>query len=442
MRRQAIFSPGFQERMGRERENAMRNRERIHSFDKDRAAILRDFPLAGALQYDSRGMGALSFGDFCRLCTTTDILYSKRELKSSRKALEREMQEYFLFLDADKDGLLCASDMDSRGFVGQDSRSRAYAWRNSRKGMPYGDMPNKAFPEHGRMEKEFMENKLGRINASLKKREAGGFCIYEYSLPVLDLPRELCGVKILHMSDIHFHEVAARKRNWLAEKVSERVRKRNEEKIRFLENIASHFPSAPDIVAVTGDFVVKGASDITERAFCALRGIFPSAIRFFTRGNDEHKQSHNAEITRAITEAGFEDITNRQKRLTINGRHINIAGVDDCVRGSPEAPLFASEHRIEPHFLFMHNLDALERKIPGHYDAVFWGHLHGFEPFGAGRLLLRLKHSFHNLNKATLGWSALSLRTFSYNSPGLGSHFPWRALGPAEGATIITLVHE
>jgi len=435
------FGPGFQEFMARERKTAMRGRACIHTFDNDRAAILRDFPLARLLARE-QGKIALSFWDFHRICTTTGIMYSRRELASGKGALERELMEYFLFLDADNDGLLGMSDADGSGRVGNDSRGFAHIWRRRGAGKPYGSRPNGAFPEYERRKKEYMDGKLRRINASLRKRETGGFCVYEYTLPVIDLPQGLSGVKILHISDIHFHEVAERKRNWLAAKASERIRRRNGEKISFLENIASYFPSAPDIVAVTGDFIVKGASDITERALGALRGVFPSAFRFFTRGNEEHGQGGGEEITRTIIGAGFKDLTNRQERIMVNGQFLNLAGVDDCFLGDPAFPAPAGRQRIEPYFLFMHNLDALDRKVPGHYDGVFWGHTHGREPFGLGLPYLRMKGSFCNLNGKVLGWGALSPRTFSYNSPGLGSHFPLRGLSPPEGVTAITLAPE
>lgn len=210
------------------------------------------------------------------------------------------------------------------------------------------------------------------------------------------------GMVIAHVTDIHFGR-------W--------VRQRH-----MVDLVAYVNHHAPDLVALTGDYVGYSARDI-DRCIPPLADL--EAPAFATLGNHDHWAS----TTR--THAAFDAIalpvlTNAAATFEASGgRNLQIIGVDDAVTRNHDIPLAFAEVLDAPFRLVLSHVPELAPRIAARGgDLILSGHTHGlqFNVPGARRLAARLGMRYIQGAYAFDDHDSLL-----YVSRGLGSaSWPWR----------------
>ena len=250
--------------------------------------------------------------------------------------------------------------------------------------------------------------------------------VYEYDVPIRNLPRALQGLTILHLSDIHFLD--ASDRSW------------NE-----MSQIAKYFEKGAhriDLILLSGDVITKSPDDLCKnslRQLARLSAVCPQA--FMVHGNHDYHGHVPAVISKQLEKVGFHDINNHHIRLRIGDAPLNIFGVDDAYFGNPVPP--DSVPPLETNIVLTHNLDAIRGNFPKDVDLILSGHTHWGELklFDGARVMNWWGYS-DNINQHTKAWDCLTDRTLSYVHPGLARYYvPYRGLRHPPGIAIHTLVN-
>lgn len=186
-----------------------------------------------------------------------------------------------------------------------------------------------------------------------------------FSLPLKDLPRELHGLRLAMISDLHRGPAISRE---------------------YLEAVVKRVNALkPDLVLLPGDFVSQSSTyfaDVTT----ILKGLRPTIASVATLGNHDNWEGRE-EAIRAIEGAGVTFLNNssvhldENRRLTGFGtRGLCLAGVDDLGTGKPDlkAALAGVDPGV-PTLLMSHNPDFAEIEEPGgaRVDLQLSGHTHG-----------------------------------------------------------------
>lgn len=249
--------------------------------------------------------------------------------------------------------------------------------------------------------------------------------IYEYEVPIRNLPPSLHDLKILHLSDIHF--LKSNDRAW-----------------REMATIAKYFEGNSqriDLILLSGDVITKSPADLCTKSLhqlARLSAVCPQA--FMVYGNHDYHGHVPALISRELERVGFHDINNHHVRLTIGNAPLNIYGVDDAYFGKPYVPeSVASE---ETNIVLTHNLDAIRGNFPKDIDLILSGHTHWGELkwFDASHVMTWWGYC-DNINRHTRGWEALSNRSLSFVHPGLARYYvPYAGLRHPPGVVLHTLI--
>jgi predicted MPP superfamily phosphohydrolase len=166
------------------------------------------------------------------------------------------------------------------------------------------------------------------------------------------LPRELDGLTIAHLSDLHM----------LGDLTED----------FFHEVVAATNELDPDLVCLTGD--------ILERERClpwiasTLGQVQARHGRYFVLGNHELRLRDVQPLRDALTSAGWTDLGSRCESLTINGANLRLAG--------NELPWFGTAPQLRiPHsafrILLAHTPDQLPWAKSQAIDLMLAGHNHG-----------------------------------------------------------------
>lgn len=246
-------------------------------------------------------------------------------------------------------------------------------------------------------------------------------------------------MRLLHLSDIHMTPGQVGKQRW----------------IRSLDDLDPH------LVAVTGDNlahpdavtpVVDAFGPLLDRPGVFVFGsndyygpLPRNPLRYL---NPRHKRVTGAplpwkDLRTALLEHGWRDLSNAGHGLVVDGRAIEVRGVDDphlrrdryhVVAGpaDPEAQLrLGLVHAPEPRVIDLFATDG--------FDLVLCGHTHGgqLRVPGYGALVTNC-----GIDRARARWlSRYSGQTWLHVSAGLGTspYYPFRFACPPE-ATLLTLV--
>jgi predicted MPP superfamily phosphohydrolase len=249
--------------------------------------------------------------------------------------------------------------------------------------------------------------------------------IYEYDVPLRNLPIALHGLSIVHLSDVHL--LASHRRP---------VRE-----LTALADLMEHSDKKVDLVILSGDLITKGPEDLCPDALRALRRICTVCpLSYMVHGNHDYHGHVPALISHQLESVGFKDINNKHITLTIDGVRLNLYGVDDEYFGLPIAPRAVPEDEVN--ILVTHNLDAIRRDCASGLDLILSGHTHWGEIRGVdGASLMRLWGYCDNVNGQIKHWEMLNDRTLSFVHPGLARYYvPWRGLRHPPGFAIHTLV--
>lgn len=241
--------------------------------------------------------------------------------------------------------------------------------------------------------------------------------LVERDVPVPSLPRELDGLRVLHLSDFHLGtrslngRALARATKWASDREI-------------------------DLVAITGDLVSRprGRSTLeaTLERLQAHYGVFAVLGNHdvavtrdpFSRPADlAHLQGHGARL-----------LEHEAAEVAMRGRVVQIVGADPRRRHRGLGDLASGQADLR--ILLTHFPDDVDRLPPGAFQLVLAGHLHGGQiclPAPGGKL--RLAHP------RAAYWEGVFDRPGGtlHVSRGLGTTFvPFRLLARPE-ATILTL---
>lgn len=180
------------------------------------------------------------------------------------------------------------------------------------------------------------------------------------------LPRELDGLKIVHLSDIHHSPFTGR------------------EQVERAVEVANSLQ--PDIIALTGDYIshereyIRPCAEMLGR-LRARRGVYA------VLGNHDNWVDP-ALITDLFRAEGIRVLTNEGMRFEDRGASFWLAGVDDTMVGLEDLPLaLAGSSADELKLLLAHNPIILRRAARAGVDLVLSGHTHG------GQVTLRSERS-------------------------------------------------
>jgi predicted MPP superfamily phosphohydrolase len=233
--------------------------------------------------------------------------------------------------------------------------------------------------------------------------------LYEYDLPIKNLPPALEGFTILHLSDIHFQQESnARLLNFIR-----------------LTNHLDVTRQKVDLVCLTGDIVTRSSEDLDSYAIANLRYLARNAHKVFVMGNHDYYDGKPEQVRAKMAEAGYQELSNSWATFQVDGSTIALYGTDDHLEGHPAPPHPDSYPASDFNIILTHNLDAVNRTFPDIFKLVFSGHLHGGEmgigPINGVIAMKRRGHTRDN-NRQRIGWDALSPNLLSYVSPGQARH--------------------
>jgi len=170
------------------------------------------------------------------------------------------------------------------------------------------------------------------------------------------LPKALDGLRVVHLSDLHYGPI-----------VNPRHLERAIEAANDLR---------PDLIALTGDYI---SHDRSYAAPCAeLVGRLRARYGVFAvLGNHDH-WTDAALIADLFRAEGIRLLLNEGMRIDLDGESFWLAGVNDTMVGLEDLPLaLAGSGDDEMKLLLAHNPIILRRAARAGVDLVLSGHTHG-----------------------------------------------------------------
>jgi len=227
-----------------------------------------------------------------------------------------------------------------------------------------------------------------------RRRKARNIEVTEYRVPLPALGRDLDGLRIVHLTDIHHGLYVS------AESVLAAVELANS-----LE---------PDVVALTGDYV-SYSRNFAQSCAELLGGLRARRGVFAVLGNHDFRVGADL-VTRALRRNGIEVLRNRHTLLRSGSAELHLAGVDDLWYDASLPRAMRNIPRGRPVILLSHNPRIVAAASHYSVDLVLSGHTHG----GQVRLpfLERRKDPVHR--RFLTGWDAWGA-TRIYISRGIGT---------------------
>jgi predicted MPP superfamily phosphohydrolase len=187
--------------------------------------------------------------------------------------------------------------------------------------------------------------------------ETDWLVVERVQVPIKNLKPALEGFKIVHMSDLHLHPYTQADFVQKAVAIANRLN--------------------PDVVALTGDYVLETQDAIFELA-PLLAGLNPRYGIFATLGNHDHWTNATV-VHEGLTREGISVLHNEHVTLNFNGADLTLAGVDDIWSGRPDlkAALVAGP-TDSPTILLAHEPDFADQSAQdGRVALQLSGHSHG-----------------------------------------------------------------
>jgi predicted MPP superfamily phosphohydrolase len=238
-------------------------------------------------------------------------------------------------------------------------------------------------------------------------------------VPLVDLPSELDGLTLLHVSDVHagygpglaMLEAAL---DWALE-------------------------LRPDLVVISGDLVARPRGEARFRQAAEELGRTARFGAFAVLGNHDYGVGNDPFASgRAVGQLeGVELLGAERRELEIRGRRVCIVGVDaDAYLHSPRYDVARPLDRTaDLRILICHYPFALQHVQPGDFQLILAGHLHGGQiclPWPGGRVGLA-----HPRERVLRGVSSRE-GTVMHVSRGLGTTFlPLRILARPEASLLV-----
>jgi len=238
-----------------------------------------------------------------------------------------------------------------------------------------------------------------------------------------NLGEALNGLKVAHLSDLHIRRLGERE-----EKILEIMKKER-----------------PDLIFITGDFI--GFEGPYEYALSFFQQLNPTMGTYAVLGNTEYSNENGScalchrEGSKNLKETQTPNfLRNTSVPLKINGKLINLIGVDDPVeKRSDLKTAMKSVNPKTPSILLAHSPELFEEASSSGIDLLLCGHNHGGQIFLTGllRKILPLDPSLEFLD----GFFQKG-RMLMYVSRGVGvSYLPFR-LGPKPEITFFKFTND
>ena len=244
--------------------------------------------------------------------------------------------------------------------------------------------------------------------------EAGWVRFRALSVPLPELPEELHGLRIAHLSDFHLG-------------VPSRGATAVERAVEWAE------ARRPDLTLISGDLLSRPRAEGRLRA---LVGRLPNC--YAVLGNHDFAVSRDplSQPVELVDLDGATLLSDDSRTIEVRGRRVQIAGVDprSYMEGTA-LPDRMSDPNADLRILLCHFPGVIDRLRPGSFDLVLAGHLHAGQiciPFPGGRLpLAHLRWDYmHGLYERPAGTLHVSA--------GLGTTFvPFRFLARPEATELV-----
>lgn len=186
--------------------------------------------------------------------------------------------------------------------------------------------------------------------------------VKRYRLMVPELPTELDGMTIAHLTDFHVGM-----RGTQAATLGRAV--------RWATN------QHPDITVLTGDFTHDG---VWRRGADIFSGLTAVSRVFAVLGNHDHQANEAAtrEIARRLEGQGMRVLSNANETVAIRGGDVVVVGVDDPHLdkdnlGKAMRGISGDREPGRPAVLLGHVPDIVDQAAPGRFALTVAGHTHG-----------------------------------------------------------------
>jgi predicted MPP superfamily phosphohydrolase len=241
--------------------------------------------------------------------------------------------------------------------------------------------------------------------------------VTEVEVPIEGLPRELDGLKIAQISDLHIGPTIQKP---------------------FVERVVSRVNELhPDLLALTGD-IVDGPIERLRPHFAPLTRIEAPLGRFYVTGNHEYYWDAPGWV-RIVRESGFTALANTHEVVVHRGRKIVVAGVLDfwatrnggAEASDPSAAIRGAPADASLKILLAHQPKSALAATTLGYDLQLSGHTHGGQ-FVPWTIVVRAFQPFvRGLHRVGRMWL--------YVSRGTGYWGPPVRLGSASEITLLRL---
>lgn len=187
------------------------------------------------------------------------------------------------------------------------------------------------------------------------------FRVEEREVVVPGWPRELDGLRVVHLSDIHVGGGM------------------NAERLRRVAELTN--AARPDLVAHTGDFLTHRQGDFDTPLYEALARVRAPLGQLACLGNHDYDDPEG--LVRRLGGAGVTVLRNRLARVTVAGRPLEIGGTEFVFGARGRAARYAevvggwTPRAGAPRLLLNHDPIAFGSLPAGAADLVLSGHTHG-----------------------------------------------------------------
>lgn len=180
----------------------------------------------------------------------------------------------------------------------------------------------------------------------------------KYTMTLKKLPKEMDGLKIVQISDLHHAEFGP-------------------EQSKLIEKVKDE---KPDMIVITGDLVDRYRYDL-DNSLEAVEGFVKIAPVYYVNGNHEVSLNDVPQINKLLRSIGVHVLENETVSYYRNGAAIDIIGIDDPLNGkeSPEMLREALVGTSDKTFrlLLAHRPEYYQDYVDAGIDLTFNGHAHG-----------------------------------------------------------------
>jgi predicted MPP superfamily phosphohydrolase len=242
--------------------------------------------------------------------------------------------------------------------------------------------------------------------------QVSSFRVRRFVIPLATLPRDLDGLTIAQVSDVHVGDFTHGR--------------------TLRDIIETTNQLKPDLVLMTGDLINRRLSDLPS-AIDMVRRLDPKHGVFNIQGNHDLFEGRDA-FNRGVRAGGVPLLVDQSEMIQVSGHPLQILGLSWGARRGPDAEIDASvarlltERRLDAFPILMaHHPHAFDQAAAEGIPLTLAGHTHGGQlhltrNIGFGRWMFKYWSGLYRKDNG----SALVV------SNGVGNWFPLRVNAPAE----------